>query len=78
VPAHAAGGVPPDPLTPREWEVAALVARGLGNRAIAAELVISERTAERHVENIRNKLGVNSRAQVAVWASQQRPVSPSA
>ena len=56
-------------LTPREREVAALVADGMTNREIAERLVISERTAEYHVEQIRNKLGVRSRAQVAAWMS---------
>jgi DNA-binding CsgD family transcriptional regulator/tetratricopeptide (TPR) repeat protein len=52
-------------LTRREAEAAALVARGMTNRQIAAELVISESTAARHVEHIREKLGVTSRAQIA-------------
>jgi len=56
------------PLTPREREVAALIAQGLSNREIAARLVVAERTAEGHVQNILNKLGVGSRTQVAVWA----------
>jgi DNA-binding CsgD family transcriptional regulator len=56
-------------LTPREREVATLVAEGLTNREIAARLVISERTAEGHVEQIRNKLGFKSRTQVATWAT---------
>ena len=59
-----------DPLTAREREVAALVARGLTNRQIAAELVVTERTAETHVQNIFNKLGFTSRAQVAAWAAE--------
>jgi DNA-binding CsgD family transcriptional regulator/tetratricopeptide (TPR) repeat protein len=54
-------------LTAREREVAALVAEGLTNRQIADRLVVSERTAEYHVEQIRNKLGFRSRAQVAAW-----------
>ncbi len=58
----------PGPLTPREREVAALVARGLSNRAIARELVITEATAERHIGNVFAKLGLASRAQLAVWA----------
>ncbi len=60
-------------LTPREREVAALVAQGQSNRAIAETLVLSERTAERHVANIMNKLGHSSRAQIAAWyvASQE-------
>lgn len=56
-------------LTRREREVAALVAQGLTNREIAARLFISERTAESHVEQIRNKLGFHSRAQIAAWVA---------
>ena len=55
------------PLTQRERGVAALVARGLSNRQIADELVLSERTAEGHVEQILNRLGYNTRAQIAAW-----------
>ncbi|HEV7663120.1 MAG TPA: LuxR C-terminal-related transcriptional regulator [Chloroflexota bacterium] len=54
-------------LTPREREVAALVARGLTNRQIAVALVVSERTADAHVSNILNKLDVTSRVQLAAW-----------
>jgi len=57
-------------LTRREQEVAALVARGRSNRAIADELVISERTVEKHVANILARLEVTSRAQLAVWAHE--------
>jgi non-specific serine/threonine protein kinase len=57
-----------DLLTPREREVAALIARGLTNRQIASRLVITERTADTHVQHILNKLNVNSRAQIAAWA----------
>jgi len=56
------------PLTAREREVASLVARGCSNREIATQLVIAERTAEGHVQSILNKLGYNSRAQIAAWA----------
>jgi predicted ATPase/class 3 adenylate cyclase/DNA-binding CsgD family transcriptional regulator len=56
------------PLTPREQEVAALIAQGLTNREIASRLVIAERTAEGHVQSIFNKLGFNARAQIAAWA----------
>jgi non-specific serine/threonine protein kinase len=55
-------------LSPREREVAALVARGLTNREIAEQLVLSERTVDAHVEHIRDKLGVRSRAVIATWA----------
>src|SRR5262249_39728747 len=57
-----------DPLTAREREVAALVARGQSNRQIADELVISERTVESHVASALGKLGFRSRAQIAAWA----------
>lgn len=57
------------PLTPREWDVARLVTQGLSNREIAKTLVISERTADAHVEHILNKLGFNSRAQIAAWVA---------
>lgn len=58
-------------LTQREREVAGLVAQGLTNREIATKLFISERTAEYHVEQIRNKLGFHSRAQIASWITAQ-------
>lgn len=55
-------------LSPRERQVAALIAQGLSNGELAARLGISERTAEAHAEHIRNKLGFRSRAQIAAWA----------
>jgi non-specific serine/threonine protein kinase len=58
-------------LTRRESEVARLVAAGLSNRQIADRLFISPRTAEYHVEQIRNKLGFHSRAQVAAWSAEK-------
>lgn len=61
------GTTPPVKLSPRELEVARLVADGLTNREIAARLFVSERTVDGHLEHIREKLGVNSRAQVAAW-----------
>jgi predicted ATPase/DNA-binding NarL/FixJ family response regulator len=60
------------PLTRRETQIAALVARGLSNREIAAALVIAQRTAEGHVEHILSKLGFTSRAQIAAWAAERR------
>ncbi|GAA3677499.1 LuxR family transcriptional regulator [Lentzea roselyniae] len=59
-------------LTPREAEVAQLIAQGLNNREIAATLVISQRTAETHVTRILGKLNAISRAQVADWVAAQR------
>ncbi len=58
-------------LTPREQEVAALVARGLSNRQIAEQLVFGERTAEAHVGHCLAKLGLSSRSQLAAWAVTQ-------
>jgi pimeloyl-ACP methyl ester carboxylesterase/DNA-binding CsgD family transcriptional regulator len=57
-------------LTPREVHVARLVAAGLTNHAIAAELRIAPRTVDTHVGNIRVKLGARSRAQVAAWITE--------
>src|SRR5215472_17587512 len=54
-------------LSRRELEVAALVAAGLTNRQIAERLFISERTADGHLEHIREKLGVRSRSQITAW-----------
>jgi non-specific serine/threonine protein kinase len=58
-------------LTKREHQVAALIAEGLTNRAIAARLVISPRTAQGHVEHLLTKLGFTSRAQIAAWVVEQ-------
>ncbi len=78
------GGGPSLPLTPpgagplagsltaREREIAILIARGLSNRGIAGELVISPATAARHVANIFTKLGLRSRAQVATWVAERQ------
>jgi non-specific serine/threonine protein kinase len=60
-----------DPLSPREREVAALIAQGLTNRQIAEALVISEWTADTHVRHILTKLEFRSRAQVAAWATER-------
>jgi predicted ATPase/DNA-binding NarL/FixJ family response regulator len=68
-PASPAGPAPATLLTPRELEIATLVARGLSNRAIADELIISPATAARHVANIFTKFGFTSRAQLAAWAA---------
>jgi predicted ATPase/DNA-binding CsgD family transcriptional regulator len=78
--AGAAGADPDDPafaghwqlLTPREREVAALVAKGLTNREIAACLVVSKRTVDAHLEHILAKLGYSSRVQVAALASHEQ------
>ncbi|MFF3329114.1 ATP-binding protein [Streptomyces sp. NPDC002888] len=59
-------------LTPRETEVAELVAQGLANQQIADRLVIARRTAEGHVERILSKLGFSNRSQIAAWVTAQR------
>ena len=62
-----------DPLTEREREVAALVARALTNREVAAALVLSERTVESHVRRILAKTGLSSRTELTRWyLNQQR------
>ena len=66
-PEHPAGT-----LTARQLQVAALVADGLTNRQIAGRLGIEERSAEGHVERIRQRLGVRSRAQIATWWASAR------
>ncbi|MFD2420930.1 LuxR C-terminal-related transcriptional regulator [Amycolatopsis pigmentata] len=58
-------------LTKREREVADLVAEGLSNKDIAARLVISQRTAESHLDHILAKLGFTSRKQIAAWVAGQ-------
>lgn len=71
LPAPRAGG---GLLTARQQEVVALVAAGRTNRQIATLLGIDERSAEGHVERIRQRLGVRSRAQVAAWFAAQAEV----
>jgi len=61
-------------LTGRELEVLRLLATGATNRAIAAELVLSERTVDRHVSNIFGKLGVSTRAAATAYAFEQQLV----
>lgn len=71
-PAGNGSAQPGSLLTPREHEVAALIASGLSNRDIATKLIISERTAANHVEHILNKLNLRSRTQVAAWLIRQQ------
>ena len=72
VPEQAPADKPAHGLTRREEEVAGLVARGLTNRRVAAELSISEHTVATHVREILKKLGLRSRTQIAAWASERR------
>jgi DNA-binding NarL/FixJ family response regulator len=70
----SAGQAPPQPLephpSPREMDVLRLVARGMTNKAIAAQLKISERTVQGHIASLFSKLGVNSRTEAVVRAAQ--------
>jgi DNA-binding NarL/FixJ family response regulator len=75
-PARTAPETSAVPLTRRELQVAYLVAQGRSNKQIAAELVISQRTAEGHVERILTKLGFTSRVQVAAWIASATAAGP--
>jgi predicted ATPase/DNA-binding CsgD family transcriptional regulator len=73
-----ATGTPPgpardgaSPLTARERQVAALIAEGMTNVEIATRLKMAGRTADAHVEHIRNKLGLRTRSQIAIWAHER-------
>lgn len=67
--AHLGSGRHRATLSPREAEIAKLVAEGLTNRQIAERLVISERTAQNHVQHILTKLSFTRRSQVAAWSA---------
>jgi DNA-binding NarL/FixJ family response regulator len=69
-------GDPRDPLTARELEVVKLIAEGYTSRAIAAELVISEKTVERHRSNILEKLGMRDRVDLTRYAIRRGLVEP--
>jgi DNA-binding NarL/FixJ family response regulator len=72
----AAGDGPGHPLTPRELEVLAELARGRANKAIAFDLGVSERTVKTHVSNILGKLGFSDRTQAAVYAVEHGLAGP--
>ena len=66
------GRAAPGGLTARELEIVRLVATGRTNRAIAEELVISEKTVARHLSNVFSKLGVSSRSAVTAFAYEHQ------
>jgi DNA-binding NarL/FixJ family response regulator len=57
-------------LTPRELEILQLVLAGYTNKAIAAEIFISEKTVEFHLDNLYTKIGVRTRMLAVIWALQ--------
>ena len=69
--AQPPGRPPRDPLTPREHEVLALLARGFSNKRIAGELGVAEKTVKTHVGHVMAKLGVTDRTQAAVLAVRE-------
>ena len=68
----------PDVLTPRQWQVLALLREGLSNEQIALRLGISVDGVKFHVSEILSKLGVGSRNEAAQWEGEQRQPAPSA
>ena len=58
-------------LTPREMEILRLLVAGRTNKAIAAEIFISEKTVEFHLDNLYTKIGVRTRLMAGLWALQQ-------
>ena len=66
--AHSAGS---HPLSPREVEVAVLIAQGLTSKEIGKKLFIERGTVDTHVQHIYNKLGIDSRPQLAVWLMER-------
>jgi DNA-binding NarL/FixJ family response regulator len=83
VPAAAAAAEPPqpargaNPLSPRELEVAVLIARGLTSKEVGARLEIKKGTVDKTLEHIKDKLGINSRPELAIWLMERGLLQPS-
>jgi non-specific serine/threonine protein kinase len=75
-PAPPVQPAPDTVLSPRQLEIAGLIADDLTNRQIADRLFLSERTVETHITNILNKLGLNSRVQLSRWIAEVPPTAP--
>ena len=73
---HAGEEAREDPLTPREQEVVKLIAESYSSKDIARELMISEKTVERHRANILEKLGMNDRVQLTRYAIRRGLIEP--
>jgi DNA-binding NarL/FixJ family response regulator len=69
-----AGGA--HPLSPRELEVAVLIAHGLTSKEVGARLSIEKGTVDKHLEHIKDKLGINSRPQLAIWLMERGLLQP--
>ena len=61
-------------LSPREQEIALLIARGASNNEISESLVVSVKTVETHIQHIFRKLNVKRRAEIATWAAREQLV----
>jgi DNA-binding NarL/FixJ family response regulator len=74
--ARAGEAVPEDPLTTRESEILKLIAEGYSGREIASELVISQKTVDRHRSNILEKLGLRDRVDLTRYAIRRGLIEP--
>ena len=64
------------PLSPRELEVAVLIARGLTSKEVGARLEIKKGTVDKTLEHIKDKLGINSRPELAIWLMERGLLQP--
>jgi DNA-binding NarL/FixJ family response regulator len=79
-PATAAEPPPPAgrayPLSPRELEVAVLIARGLKSKEVGAQLGITKGTVDKTFDHIKDKLGISSRPELAIWLMERGLLQP--